>query len=123
MKSPQRIFASPQARRVAKASGPTNGALPGARRRSASFLLAALALACSNSDPHVTYLGIVDATPPRLGRTENSVSPGDAASQEGDREIEGGTSANQDAGAADVANGGDDAAAPDVDTAAADGPG
>jgi hypothetical protein len=85
--------------------------------------LAAFAAACGNSDQHVTYIGITDATPPRLGRTENSVSPRDAenaADQNGD----GGTNAGQDAGAApDQASGSDGAATSDVDMAATDGPG
>jgi len=88
------------------------------------FLLAAIAAACGNSDARVTYIGIVDATPPRLGRTENSVSPGDAASQEADRETDGGTSRDQESGdASSEEQGVDDAAAADVDTAATDGPG
>jgi len=87
--------------------------------------LAAFALACGNSNQQVTYIGVTDATPPRLGRTENSVSPGDAenaadiAIQGGD----GGTGADQnDAGAApDRVSGGDGAS--DADNGAADGPG
>lgn len=99
--------------------GPTGvGAPYGARAWSASFLLAAFALACGNSDQQVTYIGITDATPPRLGRTENSVSPHDAESA-ADQASDGGTSVDQDAGGApDRASGGDGVAPADADGAA-----
>jgi len=78
------------------------------------FIVAAFAHACSNSDDHVTYIGIVDATPPRLGRTENSVSPGGDAESAADQGGDAGTSADQDAGDAPPrASGGDGANASD----------
>jgi len=31
-------------------------------------IVAMLAIACAEDEPHITFIGVVDATPPRLGR-------------------------------------------------------
>jgi hypothetical protein len=33
-------------------------------------LVTMLAMACGEDEPHITYIGIVDASPPRVGRPD-----------------------------------------------------
>jgi hypothetical protein len=41
------------------------------------------AFGCNGDDPFVTYIGVVDATPPRLGRPLTSVPLGDGGVADG----------------------------------------
>jgi hypothetical protein len=38
--------------------------------------VAVIVISCGDTAPHVTYIGLVDATPPRLGRSSNSLPGG-----------------------------------------------
>ncbi len=64
----------------------------------AAFVVAAMlgATACADSEPFVTYIGVVDATPPRLGRPLALVLPAEGGA---DAAVE----ANVDAGTSDAA--------------------
>jgi hypothetical protein len=61
------------------------GAERAARGVAWSFVVAAMlgATACAGDEPFVTYIGVVDATPPRLGRPIAAVLPSDAGADAG----------------------------------------
>ena len=78
-----------------------------------AFVLAVIlgATACAEDEPFVAYIGVVDATPPRLGRPLTALSPSDAGADASS--LESGTDTSPvEAGADASLDGGVDALSP-----------